>query len=131
MRGRNRKKYTVDSSVLHVPFTGMVIFIVLALLGYVWLNCCCEAVGREIKKLETEGRRLETEYNNASRHWQCLKTPGSLSAALARCGLVMSWPTEAQIVRLDRMPAPQAVAGAAGVPEWTRLARLEQDSFRE
>lgn len=114
MTRRNKKKMTMDGFVFPVPFAGLVIVIAALALGYVWLGCRCEALGKDLKRLENEKAELTKRCLNEEYNWTRMKSPQNLDRALARWGIVMTWPRPDQIVRLTdadlAFGAPEGIA---------------------
>jgi hypothetical protein len=115
MMRRNRKKMTMDGFIFPVPFAGLVVVISALALGYVWLGCRCEALGKELKRLETEKAELSKRWLNEEYNWTRMKSPQSIERALARHGIAMTWPRPEQIVRLTE--ADFAFGRKGGTPE--------------
>ena len=90
----------MDGFIFPAPFAGIVSLIAMLGLGYVWLGCRCEDVGREIKKLEIAREALNKKYLNEEYRWTRMKSPRNLEEALERHGIVMCWPVGRQLVRL-------------------------------
>lgn len=101
-RKRNKKRKVVNSFAVPVPFAGVVVMICVLGLSYIWLVGRCEAVGRDLKKLEKEYRALEKQYLNEEFRWVRMKSPENIEKALKRHGIKMDWPRRDQIVRLRR-----------------------------
>lgn len=99
MARRNRKK-TTYGFILPARFAGAVIVTVALALAYIWIECRCEAVGRELKKLEGQVRELDIRLRNEEYRWTSLKSPRNIEHALARHNLVMAWPRRDQVVRI-------------------------------
>jgi hypothetical protein len=98
---RNRKKRRNDGFMLHAtPMVGILTLLVVLALGYVWLACRCQALGRDIQKLEQGHEDLMKRCRNEDAKWIQIRSRQNLQAALARHGIVMSWPSSAQIIRM-------------------------------
>lgn len=97
-RRKNKKK--VDGFVFPVPFAGLVVLFSAFALCYVWLGCRCEALGVEIKALESENDALNKKYLNEEYKWTRMKSPRNLERVLRERNIVMSWPRRDQVVRL-------------------------------
>ena len=100
MARRNRKKKK-DGFALPVPFAGVVVLICTVGLSYTWLNCRCEALGKEIKELEDHLVQLEDRYEREEYRWMRIKSPRSIRRALERNCLVMTWARPDQVVHLS------------------------------
>lgn len=97
---RNRKK-RVDGFIFPAPFAGILVFVSVAALSYLWLCSRCEALGREIKTLEQQQEKLANKFLNEEYKWMRLKSPQSIEAALTQYGISMTWPRRDQVVWLD------------------------------
>ena len=75
-------------------------FVSVAALSYLWLCARCEELGREINGLEKQQVSLTKKFLNEEYKWVRLKSPQSIEASLARCGLSMTWPRRDQVVWL-------------------------------
>jgi hypothetical protein len=100
MRKRNRKK-TVSGWVFPVPFAGLVVMGVLAALGYVWLEYCCESLGCELNALASQRDEMNQKYLNEEYKWMQEKSPRNIIAALKKHSLIMTWPTSSQIIHVQ------------------------------
>jgi hypothetical protein len=100
MTRSNRKKIKVNGFTFPVPFAGLVVVIAALAMGYVWLGVRCEALGKDLKKIELEKAELNKRCLNEEYNWTRMKSPQNLDKALARFGIVMTWPRPDQIVRL-------------------------------
>lgn len=101
MARRNRKKKRrVGVTVLPAPFAAAVPLLAVLALGYVWMNCRQESLGREIKALEDANGELRTKYEDAESRWASMTAPCSLEAHLARLHIDMDWPRTEQLVQL-------------------------------
>jgi len=98
-RRRNRKK-RVDGFIFPKPFAGILVFVSVAALSYLWLCSRCEELGREIKGLEKQQVALTKKFLNEEYKWVRLKSPQSIETSLARCGLKMTWPRRDQVIWL-------------------------------
>ncbi|MFC1499065.1 hypothetical protein ACFLS1_11440 [Verrucomicrobiota bacterium] len=96
---RNRKK-NVNGFVLPAPFAGGVILVSTLALGYVWLNCRCESLGKELKKLEVRKTQLHDQYLTEEYKWTQIKSPDNVERELKKRNIVMNWPRRDQIVRI-------------------------------
>lgn len=102
MSRQNRKKRSSRGFFIPAPFAVMVLLASLSALGYIWMGCCEEAVGREIKAMEAERGELMRRLLNEESKWAELKSPGGMEQALARWGIEMNWPRHARIVYLEQ-----------------------------
>lgn len=106
MARRNKKK-RVEGVGFPVPVAGLFIAVAIFGLGYVWLCCQCEALGRDLKGLEVEQSELNKQRLNEEYRWTRLKAPKSIEAALSRHNIKMGWPQRDQLVRISRDPVIQ------------------------
>lgn len=91
----------MDGFVFPVPFAGLAVLIASFALGYVWLGCRCEAMGKELKRLEVRKEELSKKCLTEEYNWTRTKSPQNLERALERCNIIMSWPRPDQVVRLS------------------------------
>jgi hypothetical protein len=96
---RNRKK-RVDGFIFPTPFAGILVFLSVAALSYLWLCSCSEELGREIKKLEKQKTELTKKFLNEEYKWTRMKSPKNIEATLARYGIAMTWPRRDQVMWL-------------------------------
>jgi len=96
---RNRKR-RVDGFIFPGPFAGILVFVSISALTYLWQCSRCEALGREIKTLEKQQVELTKKYLNEEYKWMRLKSPKSIEESLARCGISMTWPRLDQVTWL-------------------------------
>ena len=102
MARQNRKKQRSRGFTIPAPFLLMVLLVSAAALGYIWLGCCEEAIGRDIKRMETERDALARRVQNEESKWAGMKSPAGMELALARWGIEMDWPRHVRIVYLER-----------------------------
>ena len=83
-------------------FWGVPILILLASLGMIYLHLqgTCDRLGREIKQLEAEREDIRKRVVNEERNWMTARSIRNMEAMMERHGIVMSWPEEANIIRL-------------------------------
>jgi hypothetical protein len=90
----------------------------LLALSYLWLCGRCEAMARDLKRLEQERAETHRRRVNEEYKWSNLRTLQNVRAALARFEIPMAWPGEAQVIHLARPlyleaappPAPEQFA---------------------
>ena len=123
---RNRKKKKSNGFIFPVPFAGVVVLVSTLALGYVWLGCRCECLGRELKVLETEKTTLMKRYLNEKSRWTRMKSPGNMEKALIRHKIVMTWPRRDQVVRFYEtgMVHPGFDEAAQDALKYARLERV-------
>lgn len=96
---RNRKK-RVDGFVVSKNFAGILVFVSVAALSYLWLYSRCDELGSGIKKLEGEKVQLENKFLNEEYKWMSMKSPKHLEETLLSSGITMTWPRRDQVVWL-------------------------------
>lgn len=101
MRRRNRKK-NLYANTVPVPVAGLAVLVASLALGYLWMVCRCQTLGRELAQLEARREALIKDEQQELFKWTRLKSPQSLERALAAAGIAMTWPANRQIVRLRR-----------------------------
>ncbi|MDI6775108.1 MAG: hypothetical protein QME60_06910 [Verrucomicrobiota bacterium] len=111
----------MDGFIFPVPFAGLLAVIAAMALWYLWLGCRCEALGKELKRLEDEKAELTKRCLNEEYKWARMKSPESIDRALARHGIVMIWPRSEQIVRLTK--ADLEFWGPEGIAKHSRAPR--------
>jgi hypothetical protein len=99
MARRNRRR-KVEAAALPVPFVGFIVFVVVCGLVYVWLDCRCSAVGKRLAASEKRKAELTKILLNEEYKWVETRSPANVERALARYGIVMSWPRPNQVVRI-------------------------------
>jgi hypothetical protein len=127
---RKKRKKQLNGFIFPVPFAGVVVMASALALGYVWLGCQCEALGDEIKAIESAGVELNKKQLTAEYRWVRTKSPRSMEIALQRHGIKMDWPRAGQVVRLDRGAVSRDLEHdtlAGGV----RVARLNRSVLHE
>ena len=83
-------------------------------LMYVWLKCRCDAVGKEIQKLERERVELIKKQNSEQYRWTQMKSPRNVEQMLRRRSMQMDWPNSTQVVHLPTTAlTPDTPAGSA------------------
>ncbi len=79
--------------------------LVALLLLYVWLDARVQSLGARIKKLEQQQADIHKRYDTELWKWETMKSPAAIEKALDRNRIVMVWPSESRVVRLQ---APDA-----------------------
>ena len=100
MAGKNRKKQTAGF-VFPLPVAGILIVLVVMLLLYVWLDARVQALGTRIKILEQQQAEIQKRYDTELWKWETLKSPSNIKKMLNKNKIVLIWPAEANIVRLQ------------------------------
>lgn len=104
MAHKNRKK-NEQGFIFPVPlFFTLLVLGVLAVF-HMGLKARGEALGLEIKALETRRTVLRDQLKKEEGDWSLLRSPARVEAALREQGLVMAWPRRDQIVRIICAPA--------------------------
>ena len=101
MAKKNRKKRKLNALMMPAPLAGLIVLLVAFALGYIWLGCRCEALGRELKGLETERDALRKQHLNEEFKWSRMKSPREIEKALEMHHIVMTWPSNEQVIRLS------------------------------
>ena len=98
---RNKKRARVSGGFFFpAPIAGGMILICALGLGYVWLECQCESLGRDIRNMEIENKVLMKRYCNEKCLWSQMRAPSCVEAELKRQDIVMTWPRSGQVVRM-------------------------------
>lgn len=100
MAGKNRKKRTAGFA-FPLPVAGILMVLVVLLLLYVWLDARVQALGTRIKTLEQQQAELQKRYDTELWRWETLKSPSNIEKMLSNNKLVMVWPAEVNIIRLQ------------------------------
>ena len=117
MARRNKKKRTTGSIIPpHLP----AVLVVMAglCLCYVFLSGKTEVLGREIKTLEGKQEALRKSLTREQARWSQRLSPVSMDLALRTHGLVMTWPTPDQIVRLSENGSVLATVNRTKPTAW-------------
>lgn len=123
MARKNKKRN--GGFLFPLPFALALILVSSFGIGYIWLGCRCESVGRRLKRLEDERSMLERQLRTEQYRWAQMKSPLNIERTLARLSIEMGWPTGTQIVHMHtRSPLPPAQVAERMEEGWT-LARLE------
>jgi hypothetical protein len=90
----------------------------LMAIFYLLSASSCTQLTNEQGRLERELAKLEESLRQESQRWENLKTPESIEAAIARCGLKMTFPRHDQYIYVNANGAPY--------PNQLALTRLRQ-----
>ncbi len=90
------------------PFIGLMMLTGSMVLGYLWIDTLCGALGQQIRTLETRYEALDGECRRESDRWTAMKAPENIEQALLRHGLNMTLPHGEQVVRMTRPGADGA-----------------------
>ena len=113
MAGKNRKKRTAGF-VFPLPVAGLLVILVMLLLFYVWLDARVQALGARLKGLEQQQAEIQKRHEVELWKWETLKSPAEIEKHLSRHKIVMVWPAEANIVRLQEPEAEGLLRKQAG-----------------
>ena len=120
---KKRKNSRKKKNQVQVPFPVVLanVLVLVAVLGlsYMWLCSCCDALGRDIKKLEAELSAAQKRCNNEQMRWEVMTSPSNLRRAIQQNGLNMKMPTEAQIVKVGYYE----VAGRTAMSDARKMMR--------
>jgi hypothetical protein len=104
-RKRNRKR-NVHAGVRFPSYLAAgLVFIALAAIGYLWLEGRCDALGKDILRLEQQQQQAHRRRLNEELKWSNLKSPASMERLLKKYDINMVWPEESCIIR-SRGSAP-------------------------
>jgi hypothetical protein len=110
MSRNHRKKKPTDAGVLIFVVIGLSLLVLFGVCT-VYVKVRSDALGEDIKALESSRALLRERLRKEEADWASLRSPASVENALREHGLVMTWPRREQIVRLycpDRLPRSQA-----------------------
>ena len=108
MARSNKKKS--GGHLIPLPFSMMLIVIAVLALCYLWMRQRCDAIGNELKALETRKAAAERLHLSQESELANLKSPQNVDRALRQHGLLMTWPSSDQIVRVPEADGPWAEA---------------------
>lgn len=99
MARKNRKNGHEGNRMM---FWGVSISALAAAVAMVYLSLynTCEQIGRQIKKMETERAELQKRVVNEERNWATARSIRNMEQLMTTHGVVMTWPTEENIIRL-------------------------------
>lgn len=98
---RRRKNHKAEVQIAFPRgLAGILVFIAVFGLSYVWLCARCDMLGQNIKQLEQEQRDSRRRLINEQDRWSNQLAPVNFERALGRCKLAMTLPDERQIVRV-------------------------------
>jgi hypothetical protein len=130
-RKRNRKK-RVDGYLFPVPFASLLVVAGMAALAYLWMLSRCEAMGKEIKRLERTEAELSERYLNEELKWTRMRSPQNLERILARNGVEMDWPSGQQVVLMaDAGLYTRSVESGGALTESRQYAGLGRSERHE
>ena len=112
-----------DGYMIFRPVASMIVALAGVGLMYVWLDCRCRAVGKEIQKLEQEKTELMKKQSSEQFRWTQMKAPRNVEHVMRQRNMQMDWPKSAQVVHL---PATAPVADEPGYSAWSmQFARVD------
>jgi len=111
MARKNRKKRQ-GGHVFPAPLAVILVVVAGLSLLYICLNAKTEALGREIKMLEVKRDVLRDTLIKAQYEWAQAQSPANLDKVLKDHGLVMTWPSLDQIVRVRTDGAVEGLAAS-------------------
>ena len=115
---RNRKRQ-VRVKFLPVPAAGVIVLAASVALSYLFMDSKSAQLGQEIRKCEQKYTALENERVREAARWNEKKTPEKLERAMLQHGILMTYPTAEQVVRMDANGRP--------VPGQLALARFQRN----
>ena len=115
---RNRKRQ-VRVKFLPVPAAGVIVLAASVALSYLFMDSKSAQLGQEIRKCEQKYTALENERVREEARWNEKKTPEKLERAMLQHGILMTYPTAEQVVRMDANGRP--------VPGQLALARFQRN----
>jgi hypothetical protein len=96
---QNKRKNRTDGA-----FPKRLVLVVVAAVSVILVYICVQnrmdEMGREIKKLEADHDRLRAKFIKEQCEWARMQSPANIERALREHGLVMTWPSRDQIVRI-------------------------------
>ncbi len=95
----NRKKQ-VRGFIFPAPVAGLIVLLCMLALGYIRLGIRCEALGRELKQLESAHEHLSRRALTEEFQWRRMHSTARIEEALRARNIVMGWPQKGQIVRM-------------------------------
>lgn len=100
---RNRRKTRKLRANVRVPAVLASILVPAFVISLMWImaGVRCEALGREIRTLESRKDQLAKQLENEQNRWANLTAPSSFRQVLHQHGLVMSRPDERSVVRIS------------------------------
>jgi len=129
MAKRNKKKGQANFP-LPIPLVILVLVLSGFALMYVCLQGRTEKLGREIKALEAARDNLRDQLVREQCEWARLQSPSALEQSLKAHGLVMTWPSRDQIVRIRYDGGRGSLQGLDGRPP-SRLAGADRVAMND
>jgi len=97
---RNRKRQA-RVKFLPIPAAGIIVLTASVALSYLFMDSKSAQLGQEIRKYEQKFSSLENERVREEARWNEKKTPEKLERAMLQHGILMTYPTPDQVVRMD------------------------------
>jgi hypothetical protein len=101
---RKKRKAKKRKQQVQVPFPALLanVLVLVAVLGlsYMWLCSRCDALGKDIKRKESELAAVQKRLVNEQDRWSYITSPANLRRAIKKYRLDMAMPREAQVVRV-------------------------------
>ncbi len=130
-RKKRNRKVVKAGFIVPRSFTAVVVFFAATALVYLWLSSRCEALGVEIKKLESERVELNKNLLNEEYKWSRLKSPENIEKTLSRYGITMGWPGRNQVVwlpeRTDLMASVEVVESPVSSHRYAGITRQRRN----
>jgi hypothetical protein len=93
-----------DGYMIFRPVASTIVALAAAGLMYVWLDCSCQMVGKEIQKLEREKAELVKKQSSEQFRWTQMKAPRNVEQVMRQHNMKMDWPSSVQVVHLSATP---------------------------
>lgn len=122
MKLPGKKKRVSIKGVVPVHIVVAVVLLPAVIVGCLSLGSRCEAIGKELKALDSEITELKRKCANEEERWMWMKSPAELDKALRRWHLQMTWPDEQKVVRLTQEDVTDA---------FSRVARARRTQFAQ
>lgn len=131
MAKKRKKNRKLDVKLdFPVPLAIVLLIASTLALGYLTIVTRCEALGRDLRELETTLDEYQRRLSNEQYRWSQTIAPASLKAALSRNNLYMAWPQPNQVVRMDLAGEPPVSPDGADDND-VRIVRLARTSLNE
>ena len=99
-----RKKKKMKKNQVQVPFPMVLanVLVLVAVLGlsYMWLSSHCDALGKDIKRKETDLTAAQKRLVSEQDSWSSITSPGNLERAIRKFKLKMAMPKDRQVVKV-------------------------------
>lgn len=101
-RRRNTRRQTVQSKAASCCFGFALLAIVACLMIGLVVQHECASCAQQIKRLERQCATLEQTQLREQAVWDSMRTPEELESAMVRHGLMLTYPTGDQVVRVHK-----------------------------